>query len=139
VVANGTTYWDMANGYNTSIEEEASEDIPMDIPEDAGTGEDAGYTAYHNTYAGGMGDMDCEFDLYPDGTVQFYVVGNEFMTDVYAGTYTQDGDTVTITGLTNVDASSSYTIPGLWEGLIDPATGDAVLTVSEDGTCTAAE
>jgi hypothetical protein len=83
--------------------------------------------------------MDCEFDLYPDGTVQFYIVGNEMMTDVYAGTYTQDGDTVTITGLTNVDASSSYTIPGLWEGLIDPATGDAALIVNEDGTCTAAE
>jgi putative multiple sugar transport system substrate-binding protein len=143
VVAKGTLYWDSVNGYNESATESSDEELPADIEDDSAaddsSDEDAEYTAYHNTYAGGLGDMDCEFDLYPDGTVQFYIVGNEMMTDVYAGTYTQDGDTVTITGLTNVDASSSYTIPGLWEGLIDPATGDATLIVNEDGTCTAAE
>ena len=55
------------------------------------------------------------------------------LTDVYAGTYTRQGDVVTIQALTNVDASSDYKIPGLWEW-IDPATGDAVITVRNDGT-----
>lgn len=38
------------------------------------------------------------------------------ITDAYAGSYTvaEDGVTVTIKGLTNVDTTSQYTIPGLW-------------------------
>ena len=42
--------------------------------------------------------------------------GCYMITDAYAGSYTvaEDGVTVTIKGLTNVDTTSQYTIPGLW-------------------------
>lgn len=53
------------------------------------------------------------------------------LTDVYAGTYTVEGNTVTITGLKNVDANSPYPIPGLWD-FIDGVSGDG--TVSIDTT-----
>ena len=53
--------------------------------------------------------------------------------DAYAGTYTREGNVVTIKGLTNVDTASAYKIPGLWDW-IDKATGDAVITVNDNGT-----
>ena len=58
------------------------------------------------------------------------------ITDVYEGSYVREGDTLTITGLKNVDASSEYVYPGLWS-FIDSATGAAVVTVDdESGTFT---
>ena len=52
------------------------------------------------------------------------------ITDVYEGAYVREGDTLTITGLKNVDASSEFAVPGLWS-FIDSATGDAVVTVDD--------
>ena len=61
------------------------------------------------------------------------------ITDVYEGSYVREGDTLTITGLKNVDASSEYVYPGLWS-FIDSANGDAVVTVDDaSGTFTPAE
>ena len=89
------------------------------------------YTAYTCEIEGVMGKETLEFDLYPDGKVQFYLPGNKMITDVYEGTYTVNGTTVTITGLTNVDASSEYKTPGLWSDIIDPKTGNATITIDE--------
>ena len=82
-------------------------------------------------FDGLMGEETAQIDLYSDGTCQFYLPGNTMITDVYAGTYVREGDTVTITGLTNVDASSPYPTPGLWDWIVD---GNAVVTVDAAGT-----
>lgn len=92
---------------------------------------EGGYTC---EYEGPMGAETLQFVLNDDGTCIFSLPGNAMITDEYAGTYTREGDTVTITGLKNVDASSEFQVPGLWS-FIDATTGDAVITVSDgDGT-----
>lgn len=75
-----------------------------------------------------MGKETLQFVLNEDGTCQFSLPGNAVITDIYAGTYTQEGDTVTITGLTNVDASSEHPIPGLWDWIVD---GNTTITVDD--------
>ena len=97
----------------------------------ADAGAIADCTPYTCVIEGMMGEETLQFDLYADGTCQFYLPGNDMITDVYEGTYTVDGTAVTITGLTNVDASSEYKTPGLWSDFIDPATGDATITIDE--------
>lgn len=87
--------------------------------------------SYTYTFEGLMGQEITQIDLYSDGTVQFYLPDNTMITDIYAGTYTQDGTAVSITGLSNVDASSVYATPGLWNWIVD---GNATVTVDENGT-----
>lgn len=84
--------------------------------------------SYTYTFTGMIGEETAQFDLYPDGTCQFYLPGNPMITDVYAAPYVREGDTVTVTGLTNVDASSSYTTPGLWDWIED---GSCTITVDD--------
>ena len=96
-------------------------------------------TAYTCDYAGAMGTETLEIDLVDDTTCRFYLPGNAMITDVYEGSYVREGDTLTITGLANVDASSPYPTPGLWS-FIDSATGDAVVTLDDAaGTFTPVE
>lgn len=87
--------------------------------------------SYTYTFEGLMGQEIAQIDLYSDGTVQFYLPGNTMITDIYAGTYTQDGTAVSIAGLSNVDTSSAYATPGLWNWIVD---GNATVTVDENGT-----
>ncbi|MGM9660372.1 MAG: alpha/beta fold hydrolase [Faecousia sp.] len=92
--------------------------------------------SYTYTFTGMIGEEIAQFDLYPDGTCQFYLLGNPMITDVYSAPYVREGDTVTVTGLTNVDASSSYTTPGLWDWIVD---GSCTITVDDTaGTFTPA-
>ena len=84
--------------------------------------------SYTYEFDGMMGKETAKFDLAPDGTCQFSLPGNPVMKDVYAGTYTREGDTVTISGLTNVDASSDFKTPGLWDWIVD---GNATITVDD--------
>jgi hypothetical protein len=93
---------------------------------------------YTYTYTGNFGEETAQILLKADGTAEFNLPGNEMLTDVYAGTFTRDGDTVTITGLKNKDSSSSFQIPGLWQW-IDGASGNAKITVNADGTFKPAE
>ena len=118
-------YWDEANGYNESMQEDTGSDVPA-----VTGGEIEGGTAYIGMMDGIGGQEAHEFDLMDDGTCQFFLPGSEMITDVYAGTYTiaEDGVTVSITGLANVDPASPYTTPGLW-GYIDSTTGDATITI----------
>ena len=103
---------------------------------DAPASEGAAYTC---EFEGAMGTETLEIDLVDDTTCRFFLPGNAMITDVYEGTYVREGDTVTITGLKNVDASSEFAVPGLWS-FIDSATGDAVVTVDDAaGTFTPAE
>lgn len=76
-----------------------------------------------------MGEETAQIDLNPDGSCRFFLPDHPMIQDVYAGTYTREGDTVNISGLTNVDASSEYKTPGLWDWIVD---GGAVVTVDED-------
>lgn len=118
-------YWDEANGYNESMQEDTGSDVPA-----VTGGEIEGGTAYIGMMDGIGGQEAHEFDLMDDGTCQFFLPGSEMITDVYAGTYTiaEDGVTVSITGLANVDPASPYPTPGLW-GYIDSTTGDATITI----------
>ncbi|MCC8105659.1 MAG: substrate-binding domain-containing protein [Clostridiales bacterium] len=132
-----TVYWDSANGYNENALDSEDEAESADAAAEAEAPE--GATVYLCDYEGAFGTETLEFDLYEDGTCQYYLPGSEMVTDVYAGTWTQDGDTVTVTGLANVDTSSSYTTPGLWS-FIDSESGDCVITIDEEaGTFTPQE
>ncbi|MGM9606490.1 MAG: substrate-binding domain-containing protein [Oscillospiraceae bacterium] len=89
--------------------------------------------------AGMMGTDTLQFVLNEDGTCQFSLPGNPVITDVYAGTYTRDGNAVAVTGLTNVDPASEHPTPGLWS-FIDSSTGDCAITVDDAaGTFTPVE
>lgn len=87
-----------------------------------------GAVSYTYEFEGIMGTETAQFDLYADGTCQFYLPGNAMITDVYAGTYTMDGTTVTVEGLSNVDASSEHSMPGLWDWIVD---GNCTITIDE--------
>lgn len=87
--------------------------------------------SYTYTFEGLMGAETAQIDLSSDGTVTFFLPDHAMIKDVYAGTYIREGDAVSIQGLANVDASSAYTQPGLWDWIVD---GNATVTVSEDGT-----
>ena len=125
------TYWDSVNGYNQDMQEAAP--APA-VPEGSS---DNGAAAASNTYTyeyDGLGGKEtAQILLNGDGTCEFSLPGHPMLTDVYAGTYTREGDVVSIQALTNVDASSEYKTPGLWEW-IDPASGDTVVTLHDDGT-----
>ena len=121
------TYWDSVNGYNENMQESEEDEG------NANAGTTDGYTAYTCEIEGVMGKETIEFDLYDNGKVQFYLPGNDMITDKYEGTYEiGQNNVVKITGLTNVDASSEYKTPGLWSDIIDPTTGDAIITIDPE-------
>jgi hypothetical protein len=131
-----TTYWDSKNGFNEDATADDSEEADG---AEAGGSTDTYGTPYTYVNNGAMGEETLEIDLSDDGKAYFYLPGNEMLTDVYCGDYTQDGDTVTITGLANIDSSSSYTTPGLWS-FIDSESGDCQITIDEAaGTFTPVE
>ena len=122
---NTVTYWNSKDGF---VENAAAPETPAETPKEIVPG------AYTYEYEGQGGLETAEFDLADDGTCKFFLPGHPFITDEYAGTYTREGNVVTITGLKHVDPASPYQIPGLWD-FIDAATGDAVITVNDsDGT-----
>lgn len=82
-------------------------------------------------YQGMMGEETAQIDLYPDHTCRFYLPGNEMITDVYAGIYAREDETVSVFGLKNTDEASEYTLPGLWDWIKE---GNATVTVNADGT-----
>lgn len=87
--------------------------------------------SYTYEFDGMIGKETAQIDLYSDHTCQFYLPGNEMIKDVYAGIYGQEGNTVTIFGLKNIDKDSAYMLPGLWDWIVE---GNATVTVSDDGT-----
>lgn len=124
-------YWDGVNGYNTDAKaDSASVEITA--------AEIEGGKAYTAVMQGIGGDEPHEFDLMDDGTCFFFLPGNAMITDKYQGTWSvaDDGVTVSIIGLTNIDSSSPYAIPGLWP-YIDSTTGNATIIIDpEAGTFT---
>jgi hypothetical protein len=105
---------------------------PADTADEPATEE-----TYTYEYEGMFGAETAQIVLKDGDVAEFNIPGNEMLTDVYAGTYTKDGDKVTINGFKNKDSSSEYTVPGLW-AWIDAATGDAEITLNVDGTFTPA-
>lgn len=94
---------------------------------------------YTYTFPGMFGDETMAFELADDGTCKMNLPGNEMLTDIYVGTYVADGNTITVTGLTNADAASMFVHPGLWD-FINAETGDCVIVIdTEAGTFTPAE
>ena len=103
---------------------------PTEAPTAAPT-EAATPASYIYEFDGMMGKETAQIDLYPDHTCQFYLPGNEMIKDVYAGIYAQEGNTVSIFGLKNVDKTSAYALPGLWDWIVE---GNATVTINDDGT-----
>ena len=115
---------------------DGGENVPEDT-EEAPEAVQPGEGSYIYEYDGMMGKETAQFDLAEDGTCRFSLPGNPVLTDVYAGTYTREGDTVTVAGLANVDAASAYTTPGLWDWIVD---GNTTITVDDAaGTFTPAQ
>lgn len=104
----------------------ASREAPTEAPESNGTP-----VSYTYEFDGMMGKETAQIDLNPDHTCRFWLPGNEMIKDVYEGIYMQEGNTVTIFGLKNVDKDSAYMLPGLWDWIVE---GNATVTVNEDGT-----
>ena len=125
------TYWDSTNGYNDNMQENPGQP-GGETGEPTEPAELENGTAYTTIWQG-MGEETHEIDLMDDGTCKFFLPGSAFITDVYQGTYTigEDGVTVTIKGLTNVDPESAYKIPGLWS-YIDAVTGDATIIIDPE-------
>lgn len=86
------------------------------------------FTSYTYVFQGMMGEETAQIDLHGDGTCQFFLPGNPMITDIYAGTYTREGNDVAIIGLSNVDTSSEFKTPGLWDWIVD---GSANVTVDD--------
>ena len=101
------------------------------VPSSAATAIEGG-KAYSCDFKGAMGTDKLEIDLLNDGTCKFFLPGSTMVKDVYAGTYTVKDGLVYIKGLKNVDASSSYVIPGLWS-FIDAKTGDCSIKIDDVG------
>ena len=92
------------------------------------TGGEVTTVSYTYEFEGMMGKEKAQIDLLSDGTCKFFLPDHAMIKDVYAGTYTQEGTTVSIVGLTNVDASSEYKTPGLWDWIVD---GNATVTIDD--------
>lgn len=84
---------------------------------------------YTFEFDGMIGKETAQFELFPDGVCKFSLPGNPMLKDIYAGTFIREGDTVTVEGLANVDKTSSFTTPGLWDWIVD---GGTVITVDDE-------
>ena len=104
-----------------------TEAVPSESADATNTAE-ASFTSYTYVFQGVMGEETAQIDLHTDGTCQFFLPGNPMITDIYAGTYTREGNDITIIGLSNVDASSEFTAPGLWDWIVN---GNASVTVDD--------
>lgn len=86
------------------------------------------FASFSYVFQGMMGEETAQIDLYADGTCRFFLPGNPVITDIYAGAYTREGNALAITGLRNVDASSAFQTPGLWDWIVD---GNLNVTVDD--------
>lgn len=86
------------------------------------------FASFSYVFQGMMGEETAQIDLYADGTCRFFLPGNPMITDIYAGAYTREGNALAITGLRNVDASSAFQTPGLWDWIVD---GNLNVTVDD--------
>lgn len=86
------------------------------------------FASFSYVFQGMMGEETAQIDLYADGTCRFFLPGNPMITDIYAGAYTREGNALAITGLRNVDASSAFQTPGLWDWIVD---GNLTVTVDD--------
>lgn len=129
-------YWDSESGYNEDEAEDDEEETTDTAEEEEIDGD-----VYTCEMEGLSGTDVHRFVLRSDGTCEFCLPDSEMITDVYEGTYeiADDGVTVAVTGLANVDTTSSYTTPGLWD-YIDSETGDTTIIIDPDtGTFSIAE
>ena len=108
---------------NTGSDAPAASSVPVqsgtEAPKENEPASQAAMGSYVYEFQGMMGAEKAQFDLEADGTCRFFLPENTMITDIYAGTYTRDGDTVAVSGLKNVDETSQFTTPGLWDWITD--------------------
>ncbi len=83
---------------------------------------------YTYTYEGKFGEETLQFSLKDNSVVQMSLPGNTMLADIYEGTYSNVDYDVTILGLKNIDSSSPYAYPGLWDQ-IDKETGNCEIKI----------
>lgn len=124
--ADGVGTWgNLGGGMLVGLEGES--DASAEPSGEAVTG---GENAYLYEFDGLGGKETMQIQLLDGGVCRMSLPGNTMILDVYEGAWTREGDTVTITGFANVDASSPYKTPGLW-AWIDSASGDCIITVDD--------
>lgn len=124
--ADGVGTWgNLGGGMLVGLEGES--DASAEPSGETATG---GENAYLYEFDGLGGKETMQIQLLEDGVCRMSLPGNTMILDVYEGAWTREGDTVTIAGFANVDASSPYATPGLW-AWIDSASGDCVITVDD--------
>lgn len=124
--ADGVGSWgNLGGGMLVGLEGES--DASSEPSGETATG---GENAYLYEFDGLGGKETMQIELLEDGVCRMSLPGNTMILDVYEGVWTREGDTVTITGFANVDASSPYKTPGLW-AWIDSASGDCIITVDD--------
>lgn len=96
------------------------------VPSEPANTAEVSFTSYTYVFQGMMGEETAQIDLYTDGTCQFFLPGNPMITDIYASTYIREGNDVAITGLSNIDTSSEFKTPGLWDWIVDGSTSVTV-------------
>lgn len=124
--ADGVGSWgNLGGGMLVGLEGES--DASSEPSDETATG---GENAYLYEFDGLGGKETMQIELLEDGVCRMSLPGNTMILDVYEGAWTREGDTVTITGFANVNASSPYRTPGLW-AWIDSASGDCIITVDD--------
>lgn len=124
--ADGVGSWgNLGGGMLVGLEGESTASA-----EPSGEASTGGENAYLYEFDGLGGKETMQIELLDGGVCRMSLPGNTMILDVYEGAWTREGDTVTITGFANVDATSPYKTPGLW-AWIDSASGDCVITVDD--------
>ncbi len=85
---------------------------------------------YVATVVNDLGDNVFTLTLSEENVAQMSIVAGP-ISDIYTGTYTNEGYDVSIKALSNPDNTNSTT-PGLWNDIIDAETGDCEVTVNPE-------
>ncbi len=85
--------------------------------------------SYIYEFEGMMGKEKAQFDLYADGSCEFFLPDNNMIKDIYAGRYEQEDNTVTISNLKNKDESANEQVPGLWNWISD---GSCTIVINQE-------
>lgn len=103
------------------------------LPELPGGEEPAGDNVYTFVLEGAIGTDTFTLTL-KEGGVAEMKIANAMFTDVFTGTYTQEGNKVSVKGLVGNTMMGENQHPGLFGDIINAETGDCEVILNEDKT-----